>query len=223
MTSTPDDLIAAIDEGDAARVREILARTPELATARDAAGVSALLHARYRSDRDVTDAILVHLPELDAFEAAAFGDTARLADLLGDDAALATARSADGFTALHLAAFFGKADAARLLLGHGAEVDARGEGWMLGTALHSAVSGRHPEVADVLLAAHADPDARQALGWTPLHGAVHNGDVSSTGSLLAAGADPRAVNDEGRSVQELAAERGDGATIALIRAALGRS
>jgi ankyrin repeat protein len=222
MASTSADLIDAIDAGDATRVREILARFPELATMRDDAGVSVLLHARYRSDRDVTDAIRAHRPELDGFEAAAFGDTTRLADLLAGDASLATARSADGFTALHLAAFFGKADAARLLLERGVEADARGEGWMVGTALHSAVSGRHPEVVDLLLAAHADPNARQALGWTPLHGAVHNGDVASTRSLLAAGADPRSVNDEGRSVEALAAEHGDAATIALIRAAVER-
>lgn len=220
MASTQDDLFAAIDADDGERVHAILERDPGLATARDADGVSALLHARYRSDRPVIDAVRAHVPALDVFEAAAFGDATRLAHLLDGDAALASARSADGFAPLHLAAFFGKADAARLLLDRGAEVDARGEGWMVGTALQSAVSGRHPEVVDVLLEAGADPNVRQALGWTPLLGAAHNGDAASVRSLLAAGADPRAINDEGRSVLELAVERDDASTIEAIRATL---
>jgi ankyrin repeat protein len=38
--------------------------------------------------------------------------------------------------------------------------------------------------------------------------------------LLAAGADPTATNDEGRSVLDLATEKGDTATIERIRTAL---
>ena len=220
MASTRDDLFAAIDAGDGERVGAILEHDPDLATAHDADGVSVLLHARYRSDRSVIDAVRERVPELDVFEAAAFGDGSRLVHLLDRDAALATARSADGFTPLHLAAFYGKTDAARLLLDRGADVDARGAGWMIGPALQSAISGRHPAVVGVLLAAGADPNVRQALGWTPLHGAAHNGDLASTRSLLAAGADPHAVNDEGRSVLELAVEAGDAPTIDVIRAAV---
>ena len=42
----PADLIAAIDAGDADGVTALLATDPELANARGADGVSALLHAR---------------------------------------------------------------------------------------------------------------------------------------------------------------------------------
>jgi ankyrin repeat protein len=133
------------------------------------------------------------------------------------------APSADGFAPLHLAAFFGKPEAATLLLARGAQVDARGRGWMTGTPLHSAVSNRHVDLVEILLAAGADPNARQSGGWTPLHGASHNGDVASVALLLTAGADPAAVNDDGASVLSLAEEQGDAATIDAVRLALDQA
>ena len=51
MASTSEDLFAAIEAGDVARVRAMLEADPSLASARDAEGVSALMRARYRFDR----------------------------------------------------------------------------------------------------------------------------------------------------------------------------
>src|SRR6476469_1580055 len=116
---------AAIDAGDAESVAAALATDPALAAARDADGVSATMHALYRGRRDLAETIAAALPELDVFEAAALGRLDRLEALLVAEPALATARSADGFTALHYPAFFGVGDAAaasRLLLDAGADV-----------------------------------------------------------------------------------------------------
>jgi ankyrin repeat protein len=216
-----DELFAAIQAKDVARVRALLASDPSIATARDDEGVSALLRARYTSSRDVVEAVRPHVQELDVFEAAAFGDVDRLADVVAARPAVVGDRSGDGFTPLHLAAYFGKDDTVRLLLDHGADPVAVGTGWMTGTALHSAVSARHPDVVETLLDRGADPNARQAGGWTPLHGAVHNGDRESTELLLAHGADPTAADDDGRTVEDHANERGDPGTVAAIRAAIG--
>ena len=79
--------------------------------------------ARYRFDRATTDALLAADPDLDVFEATALGYVDRLRERLEADPAAATAFSPDGFTALHFAAFFGKPEAARILLEHGAAVD----------------------------------------------------------------------------------------------------
>jgi len=216
-----DELFAAIQAKDAARVRALLGSDPSIATARDDEDVSALLRARYTLSRDVVEAVRSRVQELDVFEAAAFGDVDRLAEVLAARPAVAGDRSGDGFTPLHLAAYFGKDDAVRLLLDHGADPGAVGTGWMTGTALHSAVSARHPNVVAALLDRGADPNARQAGGWTPLHGAAHNGDVETTELLLAHGADPAAADDEGRTVEDHANERGDPGTVAAIRAAIG--
>ncbi len=178
------------------------------------------MRARYRFDRGLVEAVRSHVAELDLYEAATFGDLDRITELLAYDPASVEAYTGDGFTALHLAAFFGQAEAARLLLAHAAEVDARGRGWMTGTALNSAASGRHTEVVRLLLDAGGDPDARQAHGWTPLHAAARNGDLATLALLLAAGADPAAVNDDGTSVAELAAASEEPAVIEAVAAAL---
>jgi ankyrin repeat protein len=222
MASTSEELFAAIDDGDVARVTALLDGDPSLATARDPQGVSALMRARYRFDRGLVEAVQSRVGQMDLFEAASAGDLDRLTELLAVDPASIDSRSGDGFTALHLAAFFGRDDAARLLVSRGADVDARGRGWMTGTPLHSAAAGRHAGVLDVLLEAGADPNARQSGGWTPLHAAARNGDVASVRLLLAAGADPAAANDDGMDVLESAGMSGDAATAEAISAALER-
>ena len=141
MASTSDGLFAAIEAGDVARVRAMLDDDPSLASARDAEGVSALMRARYRLDRAMIEAVQSRVTQMDLFESASAGDLDRLTELLAYDPASVDGRSADGFTALHFAAFFGRPDAARLLVNHAADVDAHGTGWMIGTPLHSAASG----------------------------------------------------------------------------------
>ena len=220
MASASEDLFAAIDAGDVDRVGAILDADPSLATARDHEGVSALLRSRDRLDRGLAEAVKARVAELAVFEAATFGDLDRLAVLLEADPGLTDRRSGDGFTALHLAAFFGQDDAVRLLLARGADPDAPGTGWMTGTSLNAAASSLQAICVEVLLEAGADPNAVQRGGWTPLHSAVHNGDPRSVELLLAHGADATAVDDEGRSVAEMAEESHEAATIAAIAAAL---
>jgi ankyrin repeat protein len=219
MASTSSDLFAAIDAADVDRVLAILDGDASLATARDPNGVSALMQARYRLDRALTEAVKAHVPELDVFEAASFGDLDRLAVLLGEDASQVTAVSGDGFTALHFAAFFGQDDAVALLLSRGADADAHGTGWMTGTALNSAASRERAEIAVQLLDAGADVNATQAQGFTPLHAAAHNGDAGLTQILLARGADPTLTTDDGRAALSFAEETGNEATIELLRQA----
>jgi len=216
-----EELFAAIEAEDVDAVAAIVLADPSIAGARDGEGVSALMRARYRFDRALVAAVMAGDPRLDVFEAASFGDLDRLTALLDADPSSVTTYSADGFTALHFAAFFDQTDAGRLLLDRGADVDAPGRGWMTGTALHSAASGRHGAIAGILLEAGADPSLRQAAGWTPLHSAAHNGDPEIVRKLLSHGADPRATNDDGTSVLAMAEESGNAEALELIRAALG--
>jgi uncharacterized protein len=223
MASTHQQLFEAIEADDVEEVRRLVTENPSLAIARDDHGVSALMRALYRMNLGLVDAVKDRVDELDVFEAASFGDLDRLTTLLDAEPALVTGYSEDGFTPLHFAAFFGRPEAAALLLARGAEVDAFGRGWMTGTALHSAVSRSRSDIVRSLLDAGADPNVRQTAGWTPLHAAAANGDLPSVEPLLEAGADPAATNEEGRSVLQMAEERGDAATIARIRSALQAS
>ena len=204
--STAEDLIAAVKAGDAARVGELLEAEPDLVSARDADGVSALMLARYRSNRAVTDVLLAADPDLDVFEAATLGYLDRLRARLDDDPSVVAALSADGYTALHFAAFFAKPEAARTLIEMGAPVDVVAANEMRVQPLHSAAAGHNIEVCRLLLAAGAEVDARQAGGFTPLHEAAQNGDPEMVELFLSAGADPGLRTDDERTAADLADE-----------------
>jgi ankyrin repeat protein len=206
--STTDDLIAAVNTDDAERVTAIVTAEPALANTRAGNGVSVLMLSRYRHDRGTTDALLAVDPDLDVFEATAVGYLDRLRDVLTADPSQATAFSPDGFTALHFAGFYGKADAARLLLEAGAEVNVYSRNGFDVQALHSAAAGRHTEVCRVLVAAGADVNARQQAGYTPLHEAAQHGDTELVELFLSAGADATATKDDGETPADTAEAAG---------------
>jgi len=107
-------------------------------------------------------------------EAVRRGDLETLRALLGADHALANARTETdtrGTYPLHVAAEFGQAEAARVLLAHGADVallDAENDAIALGWA---AFFGR-PGVVVALLQAGSHPSQRNKHGLTPLGCAV---------------------------------------------------
>lgn len=204
-----EELFAAIHAGDHSALRGILQADPSAAGAIGPDGVSAVLAAVYRADQDAVAALRATGVELNVFEAAAVGDADRVRHLLQAKDASVTDYNADGFHPLGLAAFFGQVDVVRVLLELGADVQAASHNPMRVTALHSAVAdGGHREIALALIAAGADPNAKQRHGWTPLHGAAHSGDRAVVAALLAAGADRRLTNDEGRRAADIARERG---------------
>jgi uncharacterized protein len=124
------------------------------------------------------------------FEAAALGRLDRLGQLLADDPGLARSRTPDGFTALHLAAFFGPAGAVEILLEAGADPHAVAENPIKVQALHSAAAVGNLEAARMLLEAGADPNAVQQDDFRPLDAALQNGDDELRDLLLQHGADP---------------------------------
>ena len=203
-----EELLAAVDAGDTAAVVRLLGEDPGQARARDAEGVSAILHALYRGHPGLVRLLLPKAQPFDVFEAAALGDEQRLRALLDDDPALVSATSGDGFSPLHLAAFFGRLETARLLVARGADVASVASNLMRVMPLHSAAAGRHAAIVALLVEAGAPVDARQAGGFTPLHSAAQNGDAATAAALVAAGADPCAPNDEGVDPRTLARGRG---------------
>src|SRR4051795_335700 len=103
--------------------------------------------ARYRGDMVEVERLRAN-GELDVHEAAAVGDTRRLAALLLEDPALVDAWSADGAQPLHFAAFFGYPEACRLLLEQGADANVHARGFN-GVAPINAAAANDAKPSDV--------------------------------------------------------------------------
>jgi ankyrin repeat protein len=120
--------------------------------------ISPALQALYDGDLDRARAVLAPDDELPAYEAAAFGRLERLGRLLREDPANANAWSPDGFSPLHLAIFGGSEDAVRLLIEHGADLDALATSNIARVRpLGTAVFVGRPDLEKLLLEAGADP------------------------------------------------------------------
>ena len=213
-----EDVMEAIRAGDADALRELIAADSSLAEGVDETGVSLLLQARYRGETELVEILRAAKPSLDLFEAAALGDGARVTELLNTEPYRVSGLSPDGFTPLHLAVFFGKADIAQLLVHRDAEVNAEADNSSHVQPLHSAAAGRSARCVQILLDAGADVDARQAGGYTPLMEAALQGNLEMVRALLAAGAGPTLVSDEGKSSLDLAAAEGHQEVLAALKA-----
>src|ERR1019366_4256828 len=177
-----------IRQGDAEQIRALLAADPSLADSRTPEGASLVLWAVYTRHPELAPLVLGSRPP-DLFEASALGDDARIAELLAVDRQLVEQYSADGFTALGLAAFFGHSHAARLLLDSGANPNQASRNALRVTPLHPATTSAHTALVDLLLRHGADPNAEESNGMTPLHNAAGTGNREIAALLLNAGAD----------------------------------
>lgn len=214
---TIQEFFEAIQSGDSAKVSTFLQADPSLASARKASGVSAILISIYYGQPEITKLLLNSGVALNVFEAAAAGQLERLVTLLDKEPAQLDAFSADGFTPLGLASFFGHIEIVKALLDRKAPVNLPSNNAQRVMPLHSAVAGRHFEIAEALLAQGAEVNAVQQDGFTPLFGAAQNGQLEMVELLLRHGADIKATNREGQTALTYAQQSGNQAVINLLR------
>jgi ankyrin repeat protein len=222
-TSSSAAFIDAIKAGEFERVKAMVSADPTLIDARSRTGDSAILTAVYHRQKEIVNLLVARGASLSIFEACAAGELERVERLLQESASGATGAppvngySADGWTPLHLAAFFGHAKIAELLIAHGADVLARSRGANGNTPLHAALAGNHKFVAGVLIGHGADVNAPDAQGWRPLHLAAANNNMDAIKALIAQGADVHAPNGEAKTALSLATEKNHREAAALLR------
>ncbi|MEO8256454.1 MAG: ankyrin repeat domain-containing protein [Acidobacteriota bacterium] len=216
MESTEPDLFAAIKAGEFERVKALVTADPTLVNQRSGTGASAILTAVYHQQKEIANLLVARGTTLTLFEACAAGEFDRVERLLEPGAAV-NAYSDDGWTPLHLAAFFGHPKVAELLLAHGAEVTAPSRNATANTPLHAALAANQTLVAGLLIGAGADLNAADAAGSRPLHLAAANNSLDVMKTLIAQGADISVSNRDGLTPLALAQSRHHKEAVALLQ------
>ncbi|WP_232697464.1 ankyrin repeat domain-containing protein [Brevibacillus daliensis] len=157
------------------------------------------------------------------FQAAESGDSSSLQELVETQPEFANTENKDGLTLLGYAAHFGNADAVKVLLDHGADVNAISHSTISfipsNTALHAAIAGeRNLDVINLLLHNQADPNIRDSNDQTCLQvAAFHVDSIELIQILIDYGADVHAKSATGQTALSIALEQGNEKVVALLK------
>jgi uncharacterized protein len=210
-------LIDAIKAGEFERVKAMVSADPALIDARSRTGDSAILTAVYHRQKEIVNLLVARGAAMTVGEASAAGEIERVEHLVGADPASVRSYSADGWTPLHLAAFFGHAKVVEFLIARGAEVSAASRNATGNSPLHAALAGNHQFVAGLIVGAGGDVNAADRAGWRPLHIAAANNNLDGMKALIAQGADVSAANGDGQTALAIAQEKNQREAAALLR------
>jgi RNA polymerase sigma factor (sigma-70 family) len=124
----------------------------------------------------------------------------------------------DGWTPLHLAAHYGQLDLVKLLVEHGADMEAIAENAVGNTPISAAGFGDRRDIVAYLLERGAAVDAPNAWGSTCLHRAIDANRPELTDLLLSHGADVNRKTPDGKTPLQHARDLGHEEVAALLAA-----
>ena len=201
-------LFVLAEADDAAALIEALGPTDSYRV-RNENGETLFLFSLFRGRAKCVEALKTH-GVLTMHEAAAIGDTRRIEEWARAAPWTIQSLSADGWTALHLAAFLGHDEAIAKLLDLGADACQWARSFEQNLAIHAAAAGRRigRTAYARLIAATGNPDVPQKRGYTALMIAASNGFADGAEGLLAAGADKSKKLPDGKTAAAIARERG---------------
>ena len=201
-------LADAVQHGDTAAVRSLLAQQVDVNAAQDT-GATALHWAVYLGAADTAALLIGAGADADAPNnygvtplglASKNGDAAIIEQLLraGVDPNDPLQAMNAGETPLMHAARAGQVDAVTALVNAGADVNAQ-ETWNQQSALMWAAAEGHVSIVQTLIVHGADVLARSGSGATPLLFAARKGTLEAVRALLAAGSDVNETRPDGAS------------------------
>ncbi len=216
-----DELIEAIQKGDAQRVGALLDEDRALLGAKSGT-ISAILLALYHGHPQVAQMFVERGARLSFAEACALGDAGAM-KILDRDPSLLNAYSEDGFPPLGLAIFFGHPELAKALIDRGADINAAAKNPQRVAPVHAAATVRDRATMRLLLEHGADPNARQQIGFTAFHSAASRGDIEMAKLLIEFGADANARTEEGKNAIDIAEKYGQPAFAHWFRETIGHA
>lgn len=218
-----DEILNAIKASDRDKVNQLINDNPAIADIKTEQGISLLQFAAYCRNKSAIEILKNHKKEeLDIFEATSIGDIDTVSTLINKNSELTNSFSADGFTPLGLASFFGHIDIVKLLLANDADPNIPANNQFKVAPIHSACAISNYEIASLLIKNGANVNAKQMQGVTPLHTAAHNGQNELAKLLIESGADINAKMDNGHTPLFMADEKGFKETAELIKQSGGQ-
>ena len=217
--SGPEGKFLKVDsQGREADVDKRLDENPRLAFAHEGHGISAVTLAIYRQGPTPAMLILACRHDgLSLFDAAALGPGDVLESLLTRTPGLAKEFGPDGFTALHLASYFGHEVSIKQLTRAVGNIDAYSQNKFHASPLQSAAAASQLEAARLLFKKGANPNCRGDGGHSPLHLAAGSGQPELARLLLQHKADVAAKGDDGKTRWDVAAEEKQGTLLELLK------
>jgi ankyrin repeat protein len=197
-----------IIKGDVEAIKSYLPDHQSEITKITSHGVSPLMLSCYFHQSAITILLVEFINNLTLFEAAAAGKFDVVAHEVFKNPEKINDYSEDGFTALGLAAYFGREEVARYLVLKGAEVNLPSNNGFNVFPLHSATTGNHTSIARMLIENDAEVNALQKSGVSPLHSAAQNGNIEIIILLLEKGAKVETRMEGGKLAADLAKEKG---------------
>jgi hypothetical protein len=167
------ELVDLIRESDVEHIDVQLQNFPAMVDARDKMGLVPLHHCVMTGHNEIAELFISKGAKPDIFSASGLGLVDQVEVMLKQRPLLYTDRDNLGLTPLHWAALGGQLPVTELLLGYGADINAKDTNGS--TPLHCAAVNGHRTVAELLLYHGADPTIKDVSGIWPALKAVKEG------------------------------------------------
>lgn len=202
-----DQIVSFIQTEDIDSLKKALSINPNLANSKTDKGISLLTYAVYCRNIEATELIKQNKSSFDIYEHIIIGDFMQTKDYFETNKASINQFSADGFTPLGLACFFGQTEIVEFLIENGADVNIASNNDFKVSPLHSACAISNLEIAALILKNDANVNAKQQGDATSLHSAAHNGQLELVKLLIKYGADIHAKMKDGQTALSMAEDK----------------